>query len=333
MTAALVLVFSVLILRMVLWIGDHRRERLWNHWRPLLAETACGELPSRQFPVLSQQNWLLFFHLWHHYQLNVRGEARIALQRLARRMGLHHIALRILIRSSNVREQIAAITALGWMRDVRAWELLLQRMHEKDPVLSFSSARSLVRIDPRSALRELMPLLPTRPDWSRHLVACLLLEAGPGLVARPLGEVLHNTPPAQMVVMVNYLRFADIDTATTVLLRCLPNAQDPELITACLKVAKSPQLLSFIRDRLQHPSWAVRVEAANAMSRLGDDKEIEILLPLLHDSQWWVRYRTAQAIAVLLHDDRDALEQLRVAQSDLFASDILAQVLAERTGK
>jgi hypothetical protein len=54
------------------------------------------------------------------------------------------------------------------------------------------------------------------------------------------------------------------------------------------------------------------------------------LEPLLADPQWWVRYRTAQALEHLFRDDAGRLERVRDAQEDRYARDILTQVMAER---
>ena len=55
------------------------------------------------------------------------------------------------------------------------------------------------------------------------------------------------------------------------------------------------------------------------------------MIPLLADVEWWVRYRTAQALAGMPFFSATELELLRNNLSDRFARDMLGQVLAERT--
>ena len=50
---------------------------------------------------------------------------------------------------------------------------------------------------------------------------------------------------------------------------------------------------------------------------------------MLTDTEWWVRYRAAQAIAGLPFLGPNALRQLQIRQSDRFAAEILQQVMAE----
>lgn len=325
----LLLLLYILLLRAWLWLMDRRRQRLYQRWRPLCLNASCGSVP-RDFTLrLSQRNWLLFFRLWHHYLLNVQGEARDNLRYLGRRMGLHHIVMSILIRAPSRRELIAATVAAGWLRDIRAWEPLLGYLYDENPVLSFVAARSLTRIDARTALKEVIPLIVKRRDWSRHLIAGLLLEVGPEQVSAPLLNAIINAPAEQVATLIRFLRFADVATGNTVVFRYLPETKDPELLSACLKAASSPRVLPLVRECLSNSHWQVRVEAANAFSRLANSEDVHDLLPLLTDPQWWVRYRTAQAIGELLHRDKDKLTLLSQAQTDRFAANMLAQVVSE----
>jgi len=73
----------------------------------------------------------------------------------------------------------------------------------------------------------------------------------------------------------------------------------------------------------------VRVQAAVTLGRLGEDDDEERLVPLLSDRDWWVRYRAAQALSLLPHMREPKLKTIQAAQSDPFARDMLAQVMAE----
>ena len=62
---------------------------------------------------------------------------------------------------------------------------------------------------------------------------------------------------------------------------------------------------------------------------IGTADDASILIALLSDAQWWVRYRAAQALARLPSVDVPKLESIQAAQSDRFARDMLSQVIAE----
>jgi HEAT repeat protein len=95
-------------------------------------------------------------------------------------------------------------------------------------------------------------------------------------------------------------------------------------------VLRGPQLLDAVRAMIVHPRWHLRMEAAKALGRIGLPDDLPRLEGLLGDAQWWVRYRAAQSIVRLPFLSRTELERLRARQTDRYARDILAHVLAER---
>ena len=106
-------------------------------------------------------------------------------------------------------------------------------------------------------------------------------------------------------------------------------SHDPEVLAACLRLLRSAEDLPLVRECLSHQDLRVRVQAAVALGRLGQEDDAERLVPLLSDRQWWVRYRAAQALSRLPHMDEPKLKTIQAAQSNPFARDILAQVIAE----
>ena len=69
--------------------------------------------------------------------------------------------------------------------------------------------------------------------------------------------------------------------------------------------------------------------AARALGRIGNTSDQALLLDLVEDRNWWVRYRAAQALASLPGLSRGDLAAMRARTSDRFAADMLDQVLAE----
>lgn len=325
---AFLLLSYVLLLRGWLWLQDRNRQRAWDKWRPLCMNAICG-LPNEQplMPV-TDRDWLFFFQLWHHYVLNVRGEALNNLQQLGLQMELHHVAVKKLDSTANEHELIAAIITSGLLRDVRSWDSLLCFLHDNNSVRSFAAARALARIDPQAALPEVVPLIGMRP-WNRNQIAGLLLEAGPERVSAPLLRAIMHSPKDQATILIRFLKFADVETSDTVLLHYITGNQDPELLCACFKAARSKKVLPLVRGHLNHEDWFVRVEAANVLGYLGVSEDIAELSRLLTDPHWWVRYRAARAIGELLHHDTVKLMHIQQQQTDRYAADILAQVAAE----
>jgi hypothetical protein len=320
------LLMQILLLRVLMIVRERRDRRFILTWRPLMAQSLV-ELPA-EVPKIPPRQWMRFLFLWNHFQGTLRGGARGQMNRLARRAGMHHAALHLLNRGKT-RERLAAMRALSYLGELRAWEYLLEFASHSDPLFSLAAAQALVRIDARSAIATLMPAIVSRTDWSPTAVASLLREAGPDAISGPLAGAVWHAPAEHRPRLIRYLGLAHMKSASEVVHRLLASPQDQEVIAACLLTARSPDDLPLIRAHLHHPAWPVRVQAVAALGRIGDSHDVEHLSGALSDREWWVRYRAAQALAGLPFVDLGQLRRIHGALKDRYARDILFQVIAE----
>jgi HEAT repeat protein len=196
--------------------------------------------------------------------------------------------------------------------------------------LSISAAAALVEIDARRAIPEVMPLVCSNSHWPRTQVAKLLANAGPDNVSDALCDAISDGADD---VAARLLRYADcISTGQLSQLteRLLAERQDPNLLAAVLKVARGLSSPDTVNALTRHEAWYVRMQAASVLGQFGTRSSVRLLEPLLSDTEWWVRYRAAQAIAALPFLGPHALRRLRERQTDRFARDMMEQVLAER---
>jgi hypothetical protein len=84
--------------------------------------------------------------------------------------------------------------------------------------------------------------------------------------------------------------------------------------------ASSPDTKILWCDRPLRRPWVAH--------RQQDDQNL--LLGLMADANWWVRYRATQSLVGMPGVEADDMVQLRRIISDPFARDMLDQVLAER---
>jgi HEAT repeat protein len=129
--------------------------------------------------------------------------------------------------------------------------------------------------------------------------------------------------------MVGYLELAYNVAALPAARMIAELSHDPEVLAACLRLLNSAEDLPVVRDCLSHQDSRVRVQACAALGRIGEARDEELLVPRLSDTEWWVRYRAAQALSRLPHMHEPKLKTIQAAQANPFARDILAQVMAE----
>jgi len=337
----LLLLVGVLMMRGALLLRERRRSRFLAVWQPILVDAI--EIPTSDLPRLARRDLPEFLLLWNHLQESLLDESKDHLNQVGKALSIEHITLRLL-RRGNLRERLLAIVTLGQLREPAAWGQLLTIAQRENVLLSIAAARALVMIDPTKAVPELIPLLMIRADWPASRVANMLQIAGADLISDQIADaalkcaVVETEPNAHAsgkpainnsARLVGYLELAHNVAALPAARAIAASSPDPEVLAACLRLLNSAEDLPVVRECLSHEDSRVRVQAAVTLGRLGEDDDEERLVPLLSDRDWWVRYRAAQALSLLPHMREPKLKTIQAAQSDPFARDMLAQVMAE----
>jgi hypothetical protein len=246
-------------LRAALILRERRARRVRARWRPILAQS-MQRLPQT-LPRIGRFDRYLLLYLWNTLHESLRGEAKLALNKLALAAGLDVIARKLLSRR-RLRDRLIALATLGHLQDRARWREILVSVYDNHPVVSIVAARALLIIDKNLALPLLMPLIVTRSDWPVARVASMLKEAGPDAVSAPLLQALASADAVQLQRLVNFLRLIHTDQAAAAVRAILAAHDHPNLIAACLKVMADPRDLEVVRKHVDHPNWIVRVAAA-----------------------------------------------------------------------
>ena len=340
--ATLLMFILILLLHARLLVRERQRRQFLNVWEPILMRSV--EVAFSDVPRLSRRDLMNFLLLWNHLHESLLDEAKDHLNQIARALSIGDVALRML-RSRNLRERLLAIMTLGHLRERLAWDSLFDIAENGGALLSVAAARSLVIIDATTAVPRLMPLLIRRDDWPASRVATMLQTAGADVISDQIATAAiqyaraHDledggaAPQRQAINhsarLIRYLELAHTGPALPAARAIAESSNDPEVVAACLRLLKSSEDLPIVRHSLAHEDWRVRVQAASAMGRIGEDDDEQLLIPLLSDQEWWVRYRAAQALAYLPSMREPRLKEIQAAQANPFARDILTQALAE----
>jgi HEAT repeat protein len=341
----LLLLAVVLLMRGALLLRERRKKKFRAVWQPILVDALVNvdDIPTSDLPRLAHRDLSEFLFLWNHLQESLLDESKDHLNQIGTALNIQSAALRLL-RRGNLRGRLLAIVTLGQLRERAAWDQLLTIAQRGGALLSVAAARALVMIDPARAVPELIPLLMTREDWPASRVAKMLQIAGADVISDQIANaalksaLAESAPTANVdgqpvannpARMVRYLELAYNVPALRATRTIVELSHDPEVLAACLRLLKSAEDLPVVRKCLSHEDVRVRVQAAAALGRLGEDDDEDRLVPLLSDKEWWVRYRAAQALSRLPHMREPKLKTIQAAQSNPFARDILAHVMAE----
>ena len=143
-------------------------------------------------------------------------------------------------------------------------------------------------IDPRKAVSELIPLLMTRADWPAARVANMLQIAGADVISDQIANAALKSALEENVQtgngdrkratndparLIRYLELAYNVSALPAARTIIELSRDPEVLAACLRLLKSAEDLPVVRECLSHENSSVRIQAAAALGRIGEDDD------------------------------------------------------------
>lgn len=310
---------------------ENVRARLTELWRPLLTRVALegGDQLLEPVPALKRRHMVHVMEEWNAFQDALRGAGTARLNELARVIGIDAAARRLL-RSGGLGARILAIRTLGHLRDPADWQALEGQLVAPNALLSFYAAAALIQIDAQRAMPGIVLQLAERENWPGEAIAGLLKEAGTQVTRQPIRALILSLEPHRIPPLLPWLGRADPMLANEIgvlLLRLEP--EDPRIVAAALLVLQDRAMVASIRGLAGSPDAEVRKNLAMTLGRLGDLQDRDLLIALMGDSVWWVRYRAAQSLVRLQGMDPRGLDALRKRLTDRYARDMLDHVRAE----
>lgn len=322
-----VMVMGLFLLRWVRWHRAPRLAAFEAEWLLKLMGCALGDevLPADR--LAPWQRWP-FMQLWIHAQMSLQGESRQRLARIGRVMGCSAMAWQR-ARSSHTSERMLGMLALGFLGDKGSVPLLLQRLAEGGTHQPVYAGRALMEIDPLSHADVVTQALLASPGLDVSL-ASVMLKPFRATIAESHLRQLPQPGEAAALPWLRLARALRLQIPSSVLAPFARHDQDIECLIAAIRLVQGEQGASLVAAQAAHADWRVRAQVARALGFIGHGSDRDLLTRLFMDSQWWVRYRAAQALLRL--PGMDAVQLLAHAQGtkDRYALDMAQAVIAER---
>ena len=176
-----------------------------------------------------------------------------------------------------------------------------------------------------------MSQLAERESWPGEAMARLIVDAGTQVAREPIRVMMLSLPPTKVPPLLPWLARVDSILGNEVALELLRRHQDDaHMVAAALLVVLEPKELPALLQFAGSADADVRKNLAQTLGRLGGPNETGLLVELMCDRVWWVRYRAGQSLLQLLGTDGPTLDALRLQLQDPYALDMLAHVRAER---
>ena len=306
------------------------KRKFIKRFQPVVIGAASGA--DYELPPVDEVDDILILELWFKAASTVNNEGQSQLEDLAQRLNLVDRAERILQTSSRVDELSCAQGVLVELLSVEHIKPIRDNLDSNNSILSLSAASALLKLAPEKYMSEILQEIGSREGWPEARVASILEGVDSDLYVETFRSRIDSLDPENTGRLIKFLVHLAPARSLEIIQSLLEADRDAEEVAACLRGAYElghPALAKYAREYLGHGQFFVRAQAAEAMARLGEKEDKELLVERLGDKNWWVRYRAARSLLELPGVKKEELKRLQRELSDRFGRQILAQVLEE----
>lgn len=308
-----------------------QRDRLWERLRsqwegPVLESiTDSSAIPAAQ-RLVEPKYALYFVNFVLEYSRRLRGEERAGLRELVAPF-LGEIGKRAFHPNAQVRTR--AMQTLGTLGLPAYEKEVLAGLEDPSPLVSFVAARYLARAEFPQYGGAVLDAVGRFDGANFRFLASMLASIGPTISEELRRRVADDDRPEwERAVIAEALAMQRDPQAGDVAAEVLLRTEDRELSIRLLRLLSAVgrrEHLPAIRSRSASEDLFVRAQALSAMGRLGDERDLPVLIAGMDDDSPWVALHAARGVREA--GGRGVLFEL--AQSDLDYSVLAGQVLYE----
>jgi HEAT repeat protein len=221
--------------------------------------------------------------------------------------------------------------AAQWLPSQSLMRYVYEAAESDNVYVAVHACACLTRLKAANYEQEVVTLLFRFPDQIAYITA-ELSQAGATEILQ-LMEPFIDDMPADMAT--HFLALADFSKDKNLMpllirrLAITDEGREIAIIVRNIGRLGDSSHLKLIRSFVNHEFDYVRIQALKSVGKLGNEEDVDLILPLLSDKEWWVRYRAARALINLLKQDSDAIQTLLNQLTDKFAKDIITHVFTE----
>ncbi len=194
--------------------------------------------------------------------------------------------------------KILGLVTLGNMGSIDAYNVVQRYSTSNKEHLSIIACRTLLMIDgERSAKAVLNRALAQ--NWPKKKAAEVFRLVLPYVWEEPSLAVINSGSIDDIELMLSYLEGVNLDALRDPVRELLQNSANTTIIIAGIRFLgglQNPADRELYTDLLAHESWIVRLRALHALKAVVQLEDKQYLLPMLKDSNSWVRHRSSQLL-------------------------------------
>ncbi len=223
--------------------------------------------------------------------------------------------------------RLDAARLLAVVGSVRDRGLLRQLLSDSHAAVQAAASLCLTRIGDYGLVQEVLDTLHARPPIVRVFQLRILREIWRFTLPALLERLEPLAPLAKLQVWLSLAEtLSDHRCLPPIIaLRSHPNSEIRISTARALRHYMHPDAEAALREMLSDSDWRVCAQAARGLGAVGAMNAVPELSGALAHHSWWVRFRSALALAQLGESGRRALRAAR-ERRDRYAADMAAMV-------
>ncbi len=298
------MLLTLWLLRMYRRWREPARKALTERLTQALLQVALGdELPLSSFAVKGGERRLLL-RLWLQMQMVLRGQASDRLCELGRRLGLQDWAW-AQADSRYYARRMVALLSMGFLRQTDRLAWLQSRLHQGHSHTAIHAGRAMLELDADAHAWDVARALLEKTELDLSLTAVMFkpyrARLMPAMLTLWTASAASQAGPdaAWRVRWLRLARALQLQLPSAWLAPMLNHDVDLEALIAAIRLFQAEQGVAPLLTLADHSDWRVRAQVARALSYLGGVDNAPLLVRLTTDHEWWVRFRSAQALLCL----------------------------------
>lgn len=310
-----------------------KRQALTERLTQALLQVALGdEVAFSAFAVQASERRLLL-RLWLQLQMVLIGQANDRLCELGRRLGMQDWAW-AQADSRHYARRMVALLCLGFLRQADRLEWLQSRLHQGHSHTAIHAGRAMLELNAKTHAWVVARALLDKTELDLSLTAVMFKPYRARLTPAMLslwsdsaaGEAGQDA--ARRVRWLRLARALQLQLPSAWLAPMLQDDVELEALIAAIRLFQAEQGVAPLLKLADHSDWRVRAQVARALSYLGEVGNAPLLVRLTTDHEWWVRFRSAQALLCLPGVTAAQAQEWVLQTGDRYANQMMKAVCA-----
>lgn len=336
----LVLILLSLIYLFYTRVAHLRRERRIKAveaiWIPVFKPN--GSLDDSESIILRHWQYPYVLDTWASYRSLANKQRAKELDKIAVDIGLDNYIAKMLTNSGirltvqPVWLRVLAVSCAKWLHSDAIIKSLWEVLESNNRFLAVGACTCLIQLRAEQFEKAIIKILFRYPEEAAT-VTTQMGAAGGAEILHLLHSVLDKLPHYTLKNFITLAERSKDPSLIPILQDKLSNCFDDEEASALIRSIGhigGPEQRDCLIPFLTHENRFLRIQAVKSLGHIGTEADIRRIEPHLRDSDWWLRYRSAEAIISLCDDDSECLENVINRQTDKYAADILRHAHAEK---